>query len=217
MCKDRALRTSTGVHADSGETGMADAESFRELYRESYPHVLAYATSLVGRQAGEDITSEVFAIAWRRRAEVWPIALPWLLGVARNLVHELRRRDARQYELAVAEGVRISTHAGPYDPAEDVAERLAVLAALARLSDPDRELLTLMAWQGLSTSEAAQVFGCSSPTLTVRLHRARRRFERALESQADPADPPPDVAARPAPSSGRSRHVLSVIKEAESA
>jgi RNA polymerase sigma-70 factor, ECF subfamily len=165
---------------------MPDAELFRDLYRDCYPHVLAYATSLVGRQAGEDITSETFAVAWRRFGEVRPMALPWLLGVARNLIHELRRRDARQYELAVSEGLRISTHAAVDDHAEDVAERLAVLAALACLSDPDRELLTLMAWQGLSVPEAAQVLGCSTATLSVRLHRARRRLEKALASPKEP-------------------------------
>jgi RNA polymerase sigma-70 factor, ECF subfamily len=184
---------------------VAHAELFRDLYQECYPHVLAYATSLVGRQAGEDITSEAFAIAWRRRAEVQPVSLPWLLGVTRNLVRELRRRDAKQYELAVAEGVRISTSREPNDPAEDVAERLAVLDALARLSDADRELLTLIAWQGLNQSEAAEVLGCSNATLSVRLHRARRRLEKAMESPKAPSPGAGEV--RPDRSSGTPRSV----------
>ena len=191
-CKKRALPHTTDVSADRRGAGVAHAELFRHLYLECYPHVLAYATSLVGRQAGEDITSETFAIAWRRRAEVQPVSLPWLLGVARNLVRELRRRDAKQYELAVAEGVRISTSREPNDPAEDVTERLAVLDALARLSDADRELLTLIAWQGLNQSEAAEVLGCSNATLSVRLHRARRRLEKAMES---PKAPSPEAGA----------------------
>jgi RNA polymerase sigma-70 factor, ECF subfamily len=171
---------------------MGDAELFKGMYQDSYPQVLAYVTSLVGRQAGEDITSETFAIAWRRYGEVRPMTLPWLLGVARNLIRELRRRDARQYELAIAEGLRVSTDAVRDDPADDVTERLAVLSALALLSAPDRELLTLLAWQALSVSEAAQVLGCSSATLSVRLHRARRRLERALDSQSEPRACGPD-------------------------
>ena len=184
---------------------MAHAELFRDLYQECYPHVLAYATSLVGRQAGEDIASETFAIAWRRRAEVQSVSLPWLLGVARNLVRELRRRDAKQYELAVAEGARISTSRESSDPAEDVAERLAVLDALAQLSVADRELLTLIAWQGLSQSEAAEVLGCSNATLSVRLHRARRRLEKAMESPK--ASGPGAGEVRPDRSSGTPRGV----------
>jgi RNA polymerase sigma-70 factor (ECF subfamily) len=185
-CKKEPVRDTTKVSVDRRGAGVAHAELFRDLYQECYPHVLAYATSLVGRQAGEDITSETFAIAWRRRAEVQPVGLPWLLGVARNLVRELRRRDAKQYELAVAEGARISASGELNDPAEDVAERLAVLEALARLSDADRELLTLIAWQGLSQSEAAAVLGCSNATLSVRLHRARRRLEKAMGAPKAP-------------------------------
>lgn len=187
-----------GVSAEREGGDAADAELFRDLYQECYPHVLAYAISLVGRQVGEDITSETFTIAWRRYSQVQPMRLPWLLGVARNLVYELRRRDVRQYELAAAEGLRISTVVEQSDPAEDVAERLVVLGALATLSDTDRELLTLIAWQGLSVPEAARVLGCSSATLSVRLHRARRRLENAMElptrkptrhSRKDPGGP----------------------------
>jgi len=64
--------------------------------------------------------------------------------------------------------------------ADGVTERAAVLAALARLSDDDRELLSLMAWHSLSTREAARIVGCSTATFFVKLHRARKRLEQAL-------------------------------------
>jgi RNA polymerase sigma-70 factor (ECF subfamily) len=62
-----------------------------------------------------------------------------------------------------------------------------VLAALARLGDADRELLTLVAWHGLSPREAARVVGCSAATYFVRLHRARRRLEQAMAAGPAPA------------------------------
>ncbi|MER7795259.1 RNA polymerase sigma factor [Streptomyces sp. NPDC097640] len=164
---------------------MTDAQRFRELYEESYPRVLAYASSLVGRQVGEDITSETFAVAWRRMRDIPAPPLPWLLGVARNLTRELRRRDARQYALAAEEAQRIITsgaHVG--DVAADVTEREAALQALATLSEADREVLTLVAWQGLGPRQAARVLGCSTATFSVRLHRARRRLERAINAAA---------------------------------
>jgi len=162
---------------------MTHAQRFRDIYEECYPRVLAYTTSLVGRQVGEDITSETFAVAWRRVRDISQPPLPWLLGVARNLVRELRRRDSRQYALAAAEAQRISSGARTDvgDVAADVTDREAALQALASLSDADRELLTLIAWHGLSTKQAARVLGCTTATLTVRLHRARRRLEKALE------------------------------------
>jgi RNA polymerase sigma-70 factor (ECF subfamily) len=125
--------------------------------------------------------------------------------VARNLVRELRRRDSHQYAIAAQEAQRISSGARSDvgDVAADVTDREAALQALASLSDADRELLTLIAWHGLSPKQAARVLGCTIATLTVRLHRARRRLEKALEAvspaetasvtpaQAPPAQAPP--------------------------
>ncbi|NEA47206.1 sigma-70 family RNA polymerase sigma factor [Streptomyces sp. SID10815] len=163
---------------------MIHAQRFRDVYAECYPRVLAYATSQVGRQLGEDITSETFTVAWRRVDDLPRPALPWLLGVARNLVRELRRRDGRQYALAAEEAQRIASsgRGETADVATGVADREAALQALASLSAADRELLTLIAWHGLSPKEAARVLGCATATLTVRLHRARRRLERAMDA-----------------------------------
>ncbi|WP_406468528.1 RNA polymerase sigma factor [Streptomyces sp. NBC_01594] len=153
---------------------MTHAQHFRDVYEECYPRVLAYATSLVGRQVGEDITSETFTVAWRRVRDLPEPALPWLLGVARNLVRELRRRDSHQYALAAEEAQRISSgaRADVGDVAAVVTERQAALQALASLPDADRELMTLIAWHGLSAKHAARVLGCTTATLTVRLYRA---------------------------------------------
>jgi len=177
---------------------MTHAQRFRDVYEECYPRVLAYATSLVGRQTGEDLTSETFTVAWRRVRDIPEPALPWLLGVARNLVRELRRRDSRQYALAAAEGQRISSGARTDvgDIATDVTGREAALQALASLAEADRELLTLIAWHGLTAKQAARVLGCTTATLAVRLHRARRRLERALEP-ASPPEPAPPVPEPP--------------------
>ncbi|MER6140408.1 RNA polymerase sigma factor [Streptomyces sparsogenes] len=162
---------------------MTDAQRFRDLYEECHPRVLAYATSLVGRQVGEDITSETFTVAWRRMRDIPAQPLPWLLGVARNLTRELRRRDGRQYALAVAEAQRVITSGAQVDDvAAGVTERAAALQALAGLSDADREVLTLVAWHGLGPRQAARVLGCSTATFSVRLHRARRRLERSVNA-----------------------------------
>ncbi|MEU6292547.1 sigma-70 family RNA polymerase sigma factor [Streptomyces sp. NPDC046988] len=171
---------------------MTATERFRSVYEEHYPRVLAYTTSLVGRQVGEDITSETFTVAWRRLNDLPHPPLPWLLGVARNLVRELRRRDAVRYMAAAEEAQRLTSgdqaHVG--DIAAVVADRHVALQALASLPEADRELLTLIAWQGLGTRDAARVLNCTGPTLTVRLYRARRRLEKALEAaQAAEAAP----------------------------
>ena len=81
---------------------MTDAQLYGAMYEQCYPRVLAHAASVVGRQAGEDITSETFLVAWRRWTALPDPPLPWLLGIARNLIREFRRRSGRQYELYFA-------------------------------------------------------------------------------------------------------------------
>lgn len=161
---------------DAAEAGAR----FTELYERHHAPVYAYAVSRAGRQLADDIVNDTFLVAWRRLAEVPATPLPWLLGVARNVVRERYRDEVRQASLA-AEMRAWADEAGG-DVADGVAERSAVLGALARLGDADRELLTLVAWQGLSHRAAARVVGCSVATFAVRLHRARRRLEQAASA-----------------------------------
>jgi RNA polymerase sigma factor (sigma-70 family) len=163
-----------------------ELERFTALYEEQFPHVWAYVVSRTGRQVAEEVVSDTFAVAWRRRTEIPTPALPWLLGVARNVLRTSYRSTARQGQLA-AELRTWSTAATASEPdvAEGVVERAAVLRALAGLPDADREILTLVAWQGLATEDAARVLGCSRTAFAVRLHRARRRLERALRQAGE--------------------------------
>ncbi|MFG2053729.1 RNA polymerase sigma factor [Micromonospora sp. NPDC048930] len=161
---------------DAAEAGAR----FTELYEAHHAPVYAYAVSRAGRQLADDIVSETFLVAWRRLAEVPATPLPWLLGVARNVVRERYRDEVRQASLAAEMRAWVDEAGG--DVADGVTERAAVLGALAQLGDADRELLTLVAWQGLSHRAAARVVGCSVATFAVRLHRARRRLEQAASA-----------------------------------
>jgi RNA polymerase sigma-70 factor, ECF subfamily len=61
-----------------------------------------------------------------------------------------------------------------------------VLEALAALSEAEREVLMLAAWEELSSSEAARVLGCSATAYRIRLHRARKRLRERLGSRVQP-------------------------------
>jgi RNA polymerase sigma-70 factor (ECF subfamily) len=174
-------------------------EQFTVLYDQHYRQVYSYAVSRAGRQLAEEVVSEVFLICWRRLADVPAPALPWLLAVTRNVVIGQFRAAARRQSVAAELRTWTSQAQGVTgDVADQVAERLTVLSALAGLRESDRELLTLLAWQGLTPRQAAAVVGCSTPTLLVRLHRARRRLERAMDGTAESAGGD-DHGARPAP------------------
>jgi RNA polymerase sigma-70 factor, ECF subfamily len=156
------------------------------LYDEHHRRVYAYAVSRAGRQLADEVVSEVFLVAWRKMADVPADPVPWLLAVARNVICSEFRASARQQSLASE--LRDWASGSVADIADQVSERHAVLRALAALIDDDRELLTLVAWHGLTSSEAARVIGCSTATYFVRLHRARRRLEQAMAAgMASPA------------------------------
>ncbi|QFG27233.1 sigma-70 family RNA polymerase sigma factor [Actinomadura sp. WMMB 499] len=165
------------------------------MYDACRQRVWAYAASRAGRQIADEVVSETFTVAWRRLADVPDPPLPWLLGVARNVLRAGDRAEARRAAVTAeftADAARRAPRPG--DVAEEVAERLAVLRAMATLSEADREILILVAWQGLAPRDAARVVGCSAAALRVRLHRARRRLVRAVEDGPEPGRAGPEAA-----------------------
>jgi RNA polymerase sigma-70 factor (ECF subfamily) len=129
----------------------------------------------------EDLTTEVFLVAWRRRDEMPDEPLPWLYGVARKVLANHRRADGRRDALAA----RAAAHAASAAPdlAEAVGVRTDLARALAELPERDRELILLVAWEGLTLAEAAAALGCRRGAAAVRLHRARRRLHAALHDE----------------------------------
>jgi RNA polymerase sigma-70 factor (ECF subfamily) len=144
-----------------------------ELWRDWHRHVLAYALRRADPATAEEVVAETFVVAWRRLDDVPEPPLPWLLGVARRVLANQRRGRARQE--ALAERLRHESRDGSGEIDG------AVLEALGRLREADREVLLLHAWEGLDNRDAATVVGCSANAFAVRLHRARDRFARELE------------------------------------
>lgn len=130
--------------------------------------VRAYARRRIDPVSADDTVSEVFAIAWRRLDDVPEVALPWLLSCAWRVLAHQHRRLKRDVALAERLGAEVGQPVLRNDP---------VLGwALSQLSERDREVLLLIAWEGLQPGQAAAVLGCSRNALAVRLHRARRRL-----------------------------------------
>jgi RNA polymerase sigma-70 factor (ECF subfamily) len=185
-------RPEDGERVDDGDVDD-DEQRFTAMYDRYSMRVWAYAASRAGSEAADEAVSETFMIAWRRFADMPSAELPWLLGVARNVMRDAVRAEVRRASLTAE--LRRWTEEPAADVAEGVIDRLAMLRALAELPDNDREVLTLMAWQGLSPREAARVLGCTAATVRVRLHRAHKRLAAVLQ----------------APARGRGRHSVDSI------
>ena len=159
-----------------------DEAAFRELFSATYSQLVAYARRrLFDTTDADDVVSEVYATAWRRRAsrDADAPALPWLYGIAANVLRNQWRADGRRLQLVERlEAQPAQEPAAVTDPAESQQEDLRT--ALKRLSFDDQEVLRLVAWEGLSHAEVGQVLGCSTNAVGIRLHRARQRLESSL-------------------------------------
>jgi RNA polymerase sigma-70 factor (ECF subfamily) len=174
---------------------------FEGLYAAHHPQVFGYVMRRCDRaEDAADAIAETFLVAWRRLddAPSGDQLRLWLYGVARRVLANQRRGNRRR--LALADRLRsdlAATAAAGHEPT--VGEQEALRAAFNTLSPNDRELLALEAWEELSSQQIATVLGCSSAAARTRLHRARRRLERALAQQDGFAvDAPRARAARDA-------------------
>ncbi len=170
-------------HHPIGRIG-SDPEAFEAFYREHLDAVQRFiARRTASPHDAADLTADVFlaaiAAAGRYRPERGsPIG--WLFGIARHVVAEHARRGARNVNLLN----RISGQALlDADSLATVEDRLAahqdaraLYRALSTLPEADRALIELIALDGLTVADAAQVLGVKPGTARVRLHRARRQL-----------------------------------------
>ncbi|HEY5013595.1 MAG TPA: sigma-70 family RNA polymerase sigma factor [Acidimicrobiia bacterium] len=157
-------------------------EAFGEIYERHAAAVFRYLARRVGAGAAEDLLGEVFVAAVSARLRFEPhasgSALPWLYGIAGNVVRtHLRRAPARV----------LADHASVVDwDAVDArldagVRREELRAVLAALTEGESELLLLVAWEGVSPTEAAEALGLTAVAARSRLHRARIRAQAALD------------------------------------
>jgi RNA polymerase sigma-70 factor (ECF subfamily) len=150
--------------------------------------VVRYARRRVLPGEVDEVVAETFLVAWRRLDEVPEYPLPWLIGVARGVSANVLRTARRRTALTD----RLTATAGPERAMEiddpDLAGPLTL--ALASLRPQDRELLMLLAWDGLSHDEAATALKISRGAVAVRLHRLRRRLKTQLDLPGPPDDAP---------------------------
>ena len=137
-------------------------QRFERIHEEHADAVRAYVRRRAPGSLVDDVVADVFVVALRRIDDVPREALPWLYAVARQTLAN-ERRDVL---VAAPEASDEPEPAG--DP--------QLAAAFAALSDADREILRLVAWEGLSLRHAARVLECSPVAARVRLHRALPRI-----------------------------------------
>jgi RNA polymerase sigma-70 factor (ECF subfamily) len=157
------------------------------LYERHAPAVYRFLSRRAGSAAAEDLLSEVFVAALQARGRVVAhdsgSALPWLYGIAANVLrHHLRAAAAGRFA-AHDTGMDWDAVEARLDAQ---ARRGQLRGALSVLSPAERDLLLLVAWEGLTPAEAARAIGISQVAARSRLHRARQRAARALQPGSGP-------------------------------
>jgi RNA polymerase sigma-70 factor, ECF subfamily len=182
-------RRNTGVSTAAVATATEKVDesrvSFEALYRESRDDLYAYVAGLLrDRSAAEEVTSQAFERAWRRRRQIdrkrgTPRA--WLFGIARNAALDELRRRSRLAASATEEPADAQGSAPVPDPAETAIDRTLLREALDSLGGRDRELVALKFFAGLTNAEIASVIGTSETNAGTRLHRVIERLRRSFD------------------------------------
>ncbi len=169
-----------------------DGEAFGLLFNRHRERVFRHACRLTqSREDAEDVVGSAFLELWRRRTQVRLVSgsmLPWLLVTTTNLCRN-SRRGTRRYRQMLERLPREGK-------APDVAE--AALAAgvdtrlgteIRALKKTDAQLIALVALEGYSINEAAELLELSQASTRARLHRARARLRQRLGDQVLREDP----------------------------
>lgn len=172
-------------------------ECFEAIFDRHATTIYRYLRRRVGASLAEDLVAETFARAFRARHRFEPhgeSALPWLYGIAANLLRMHRRAEERRlraYARAAVHGVESSPSADSDRRLDAVALRPALAGALARLPLGQRDVLLLHAWEGLSHEEIAAALEISGSTVRSRLHRARVQIAERLARSGNEGDDDP--------------------------
>jgi RNA polymerase sigma factor (sigma-70 family) len=165
---------------------------FAVIFRRHAPRIRRYVVRRVGPDAADDVMSETFLAAFAQRGEyqsAYGDALPWLYGIATNLIARHRRAEIRQYRALARSGSDpvmepFTDAAAERVTASGMHRRLA--AALAALPAAHRDAVLLVAWGDLTYAEVSVALGVPIGTLRSRVSGARDRLRASL-ADGDPA------------------------------
>jgi RNA polymerase sigma-70 factor (ECF subfamily) len=185
---DLARTRATEEERELVERAKADPEAFEELYGRYYSRIFAFAyRRLRSRELAEDVTSDVFMKALDALPRfTWQgvSVSAWLYRIANNRITDHFRRKGQSGKGVLAiDDVKtlVDERPLPEDRILAALRRAEVEEAIARLSEQDQLVITLIFYEELSSSEVGSVMGISTNLVYVRLHRALKRMRRALE------------------------------------
>jgi len=173
-----------------GRAAAGDERAFGELFERHMQAVWNHAYRLTGSWAvAEDLTSDAFLIAWRKRAELKLVresALPWLYTVVSNLARTEHRGAGRRLRLLrrIPEPGAVSDHAdvvaGQLDSEARLREVLDVVRGLPKMQ---RQVVELCLLGEVPIADVAALLEVAEVTVRSHLSRARATLRALLEEK----------------------------------
>jgi RNA polymerase sigma factor (sigma-70 family) len=158
-------------------------DAMAALFQRHADAVHRFLSRRVGPQPAEDLLAEVFVAAVSARARVRPhesgSALPWLYGIARNVIRTYLRQRPRPSGWPPDDDI---DWAAVDARVTAIGRREELRRALAALTPEERDVLLLVAWHGLTPTESAAVLNITAEAARSRLARGRRRAQAALDT-----------------------------------
>jgi RNA polymerase sigma factor (sigma-70 family) len=172
-------------------SSLNDPAAFRDVFDRHFHAVHRFASRRVGSAYADDIAAETFVRAFEHRARYRrerESALPWLLGIAVNLLGRHYRDEERQLRAYARTGVDPVLDTADVSDARLDAEgsRRRLAEALAELRPEERDVLLLFAWAELDYAEIAEALEVPIGTVRSRLSRAREHVRAVLATRPEP-------------------------------
>lgn len=164
-----------------------DRAAFDQTYVRYRPRIFGFLRRLAGRR---DLAEDLFQETWiklaahaLRLAEDTDLAA-WLFTVARNQYRSYRRWALLDAERLREIGLlpRPAAADSPYELAALTEAQRRLERALAHLAPANREVLLLVAVEGMAQDQVAAVLGIRHDAVRQRLARARARLEERLSA-----------------------------------
>jgi RNA polymerase sigma factor (sigma-70 family) len=192
LMSDTGASGSASTDAAIISESVDDPQFFSLIVERHTTAVFRYLASRVDRATSEDLLADVFEVAFQTRGRYdtrYENALPWLLGIATNVVRHHRRSTMRHASM-VRRVTQLHGRSSESSTAGDAVaataelddEMQCVRRALAGLSERHRQVLVLSAGLSLSYVDIAQTLGIRVGTVRSRLSRARRKLRELLEA-----------------------------------
>lgn len=184
--RDRGRRS--GRSREAMSTMARDPRTFdvARAYRDHGPAIFGFAVNAVrDRSLAEECLQETFVRAWRHRErfdERRGSERTWLFTIARRVLVDLIRSRDRRTALVVRAGDPVE-HDGR--PMEQAVDRLALVEALARLTDAHREAVVAVTIGGASYQDVSDRTGVPVATLRTRMFHALRALRTHLQEEDD--------------------------------